>query len=76
MNLLKYNRFLGNREGRGLTIGSTTYDSDGNVVDRTGINKFFYELGKGIENWWYGITGQTEKTSAFQAQIAREDSAY
>lgn len=44
-------------------------------------------VGTGLENWWYKLTGQTEKTSAYQAQIqrenellarqeAREDSAY
>lgn len=31
---------------------------------------------QGLKNVWYTATGQTEKTSAYQAQMAREDSAY
>lgn len=40
------------------------------------VTPFFNELGNGIKNWWYGFTGQTEKTSAYQAMMEREDTAY
>lgn len=39
---------------------------------RTGFN----DIGQGLINAWYGLTGQTEKTSAFKAQVALDDSRY
>lgn len=63
MNLLAHNRTI-NPSG-GLRIGKE--------YDITGLSN---ELGAGLRNLWYTFTGQTEKTTAYQAQIAREDSAY
>lgn len=40
------------------------------------LNDTIDEIGTGISNFWYGLTGQTEKTSAYQALMEREDSAY
>lgn len=40
------------------------------------LNDTIDEIGTGIENFWYGLTGQTEKTSAYKALMEREDSAY
>lgn len=34
---------------------------------------FFNELKIGLKNMWYNFTGQTEKTSAYQAQLEQEN---
>lgn len=40
------------------------------------VSEVANNLGDGIRNFWYNLTGQTEKTSAYQALMEREDSAY
>lgn len=41
--------------------------------DNPGLSNFIDEIGQGIKNAWYDLTGQTEKTSYYQAQVERED---
>lgn len=44
-------------------------ESEGRIDD----NSFFDDLGDGLMNAFYDITGQEEKTSFYQAQVSRED---
>lgn len=46
------------------------------VFDGEPVNDSQGGLVSAAKNWMYGITGQTEKTSAYQKQMEREDSAY
>lgn len=62
MNLLAYYRTINHSPG--LRVGKE-YDITGLVDD----------IGAGLKNAFYTWTGQTEKTSAYQAMMEREDNA-
>lgn len=64
MNLLAHNASI--NPSPGLRIGKE-FD-----LNLTGV---LDEFGAGLRNLWYTLTGQTEKTSAYQAMTEREDSA-
>lgn len=42
------------------------------AYDELKNSSFGQDLLTGLKNWWYNFTGQTEKTSAYQAQLEQE----
>lgn len=67
------NNIFGYFEG---PLGQFTYKNPYLAEKTKGVGSFLSEVGQGLKNAWYNWTGQTEKTSAYQAMIEREDTAY
>lgn len=67
------NNILGYFEGPAAQF---TYHNPWLAEKTKGIGNFFNEIGTGFKNVWYSLTGQTEKTSAYQAQMARRLCSY
>lgn len=70
-----FNQFMNN--ARAMFGGNGELDLTGYHDVPVGSSDMFVdEVHSGLKNLWYNLTGQTEKTSAYRTQIAREDSAY